>query len=43
MAALTPKEIREQILGQRVDLLSRQLQQDLRSQAQIEIRGNGTT
>ncbi|HTW26057.1 MAG TPA: peptidylprolyl isomerase, partial [Acetobacteraceae bacterium] len=43
LASLTPKEIREQILGQRVDLLSRQLQQDLRSQAQIEIRSNGTT
>lgn len=43
LAALTPKEIRDQILGQRVDLLSRQLQQDLRSQAQIEIRANGTT
>jgi peptidyl-prolyl cis-trans isomerase SurA len=43
LAALTPKEIRDQILGQRVDLLSRQLQQDLRSQAHIEIRGNGTT
>ena len=33
---LTPKEIRMQILSQRVDLLSRQLQQDLRSQARIE-------
>ncbi len=42
LAALTPKEIRDQILEQRVDLLSRQLQQDLRSQAHIEIRGNGT-
>jgi peptidyl-prolyl cis-trans isomerase SurA len=43
LAALTPKEIRDQIVEQRVDLLSRQLQQDLRSQANIEIRGNGTT
>jgi peptidyl-prolyl cis-trans isomerase SurA len=43
LAALTPKEVRDQILEQRVDLLSRQLQQDLRSQARIEIRGNGTT
>jgi peptidyl-prolyl cis-trans isomerase SurA len=42
MAQLSPKEIREQILGQRVDLLSRQLQQDLRSQARIEMRGTGT-
>jgi peptidyl-prolyl cis-trans isomerase SurA len=36
LAQLTPAEIRTEILSQRVDLLSRQLQQDLRSQAQIE-------
>ena len=42
LASLTPKEIRDQILEQRVNLLSRQLQQDLRSQAHIEIRANGT-
>ncbi len=36
LAQLTPQEIRMQLLAQRVDLLSRQLQQDLRSQAQIE-------
>ena len=39
LAQLTPQEIRMQLLSQRVDLLSRQLQQDLRSQAQIEMRG----
>jgi peptidyl-prolyl cis-trans isomerase SurA len=37
LSQLTPKEIKVQILSQRVDLLSRQLQQDLRSQAQIEM------
>ncbi len=42
MAAETTKEVRDQILNQRVDLLSRQLQQDLRTQAHIEMRGNGT-
>jgi peptidyl-prolyl cis-trans isomerase SurA len=42
LASLPTKEVRDQILEQRVDLLSRQLQQDLRSQAHIEIRGNGT-
>jgi peptidyl-prolyl cis-trans isomerase SurA len=42
LAALTSKEVRDQIVEQRVDLLSRQLQQDLRGQAHIEIRGNGT-
>ncbi|MGC8475529.1 MAG: peptidylprolyl isomerase [Acetobacteraceae bacterium] len=36
VAQLTPQQIRLQILEQRVDLLSRQLQQDLRSQADIE-------
>ena len=36
VAELTPAQIRLQILEQRVDLLSRQLQQDLRSQADIE-------
>lgn len=39
LAQMTPQEIRMQILSQRVDLLSRQLQQDLRSQAQIELHG----
>ncbi len=42
MAQMSPKDIKEQILSQRVDLLSRQLQQDLRSQARIEMRGSGT-
>jgi peptidyl-prolyl cis-trans isomerase SurA len=37
VAELTPQQISLQILEQRVDLLSRQLQQDLRSQADIEI------
>ncbi len=36
VAELTPQQISLQILEQRVDLLSRQLQQDLRSQADIE-------
>ena len=39
IAQFTPEEIRLQILSQRVDLLSRQLQQDLRSQARIETLG----
>jgi len=39
VAQLTPQEIRLQILSGRVDLLSRQFQQDLRSQAQIERLG----
>jgi peptidyl-prolyl cis-trans isomerase SurA len=38
MAQMSPKEIRDQLLAQRIDLLSRQLQQDLRSQARIEMR-----
>jgi hypothetical protein len=41
MAQLTPQEIRLQILSQRVNLLSRQLQQDLRSQADIELHPGG--
>lgn len=39
VAELTPQEIRLQLLSGRVDLLSRQLQQDLRSQAHIERMG----
>ncbi len=42
VAQLTAKEIKEQLFSQRVELESRQLQQDLRSQAQIEIRAGGT-
>ncbi|HSU07026.1 MAG TPA: peptidylprolyl isomerase [Acetobacteraceae bacterium] len=42
MAQLSPKDIKEQLLAQRIDLLSRQLQQDLRSQARIDMRGSGT-
>ncbi|HEY6430650.1 MAG TPA: peptidylprolyl isomerase [Acetobacteraceae bacterium] len=42
MAQMSPKDLKEQILGQRIDLLSRQLEQDLRSQARIEIRNTGT-
>ncbi|MDE2007911.1 MAG: hypothetical protein KGI51_15175, partial [Rhodospirillales bacterium] len=38
-AELTPEEVRLQLLAGRVDLLSRQLQQDLRSQARIEHLG----
>ena len=41
MAQMTPQEIRLQILSQRVNLLSRQLQQDLRSQADIELHPGG--
>jgi len=41
LAQLTPQEIRLQILSQRVNLLSRQLQQDLRSQADIELHPGG--
>jgi peptidyl-prolyl cis-trans isomerase SurA len=38
---ITRKQVQEQILQTRVELLSRQLQQDLRRQARIEIRGEG--
>ena len=41
LAQMTPQEIRLQILSQRVNLLSRQLQQDLRSQADIELHPSG--
>ncbi len=37
---LTRKQIQEQILETRVELLSRQMQQDLRRQARIELRGD---
>jgi peptidyl-prolyl cis-trans isomerase SurA len=36
---ITRKQVQEQILQTRVELLSRQLQQDLRRQAHIELRG----
>jgi len=42
LAQLDLKTVKQQILAQRVDLLSRQLQQDLRSQARIELRGGRT-
>ena len=38
---ITRKQVQEQILENRVELLSRQLQQDLRRQARIELRGEG--
>jgi peptidyl-prolyl cis-trans isomerase SurA len=38
LATLTPAALREEILSQRVELASRQLQQDLRQKAVIEIR-----
>ncbi|MBV8617084.1 MAG: peptidylprolyl isomerase [Acetobacteraceae bacterium] len=38
---ITRKQVQEQILETRVELLSRQLQQDLRRQARIELRGEG--
>ncbi len=37
---ITRKQVQEQILQTRVELLSRQLQQDLRRQALIELRGD---
>lgn len=37
LALLTPAEVRQQILAQRVELASRQLQQDLRQKATIQI------
>lgn len=40
VATLTPAEMRQQMLSERVELASRQLQRDLRRQAAIEIRGN---
>lgn len=42
LAQFDLKTVKQQILAQRVDLLSRQLQQDLRSQARIELRGGRT-
>lgn len=38
MTQMSAKDIRQQLLVERVDLLSRQLLQDLRSQARIEMR-----
>jgi peptidyl-prolyl cis-trans isomerase SurA len=38
LAEITPEQIRSQLLRDRVELLSRQLQRDLRRRAQIEIR-----
>jgi peptidyl-prolyl cis-trans isomerase SurA len=40
---ITRKQVQEQILESRVELLSRQLQQDLRRQARIELRGEKAT
>ncbi|MBV8458856.1 MAG: peptidylprolyl isomerase, partial [Acetobacteraceae bacterium] len=40
LAQMSTKDIKEQIFVQRVELLSRQLLQDLRNQARIEIRSN---
>lgn len=40
---LSAQKIKQQMFQQRIDLASRQLLQELRSQATIEIRGNGTT
>ncbi len=40
LAQMSAKDIKEQLFVQRVDLLSRQLLQDLRSQARIELRSN---
>jgi peptidyl-prolyl cis-trans isomerase SurA len=39
MAALSAPEMRQRILSERVELVSRQLQRDLRRQATIDIRG----
>ena len=38
LATLTAAEMRQRILGERVELASRQLQRDLRRQATIDIR-----
>jgi len=38
LATLTAQEMRQRILGQRVELASQQLQRDLRRQASIEVR-----
>jgi peptidyl-prolyl cis-trans isomerase SurA len=40
LAQMSAKDIKQQIFIQRVELLSRQLLQDLRNQARIEIRSN---
>ena len=40
LAQLTPEEIRAQLLAERVELASRQLQLDLRRRANIEMRTN---
>lgn len=40
MDQITRKQVQEQILQTRVELLSRQMQQDLRRQARIELRGD---
>ncbi len=40
---ISRKQVQEQILQTRVELLSRQLQQDLKRQAQIEMRGEAKT
>lgn len=40
LAAMTTPEMRQRILGERVELASRQLQRDLRRQATIDVRGN---
>jgi peptidyl-prolyl cis-trans isomerase SurA len=38
LAELTPDQARQQIVRDRAELLSRQLQRDLRRRAQIEMR-----
>jgi peptidyl-prolyl cis-trans isomerase SurA len=40
LATLTPLEVRQQLLSERVELASRQLQRDLRRKADIEIRSD---
>ena len=43
LAKLTDTQMRDQILGRRVELLSRQLQGDLREQATVEVRNKAGT
>jgi peptidyl-prolyl cis-trans isomerase SurA len=40
LAAVSPQELRQRILSERVELASRQLQRDLRRQATVEIRSS---
>jgi peptidyl-prolyl cis-trans isomerase SurA len=43
MAEANPQQARDILLRDRIELLSRQLQRDLRRRAQIEMRTNSAT